>query len=745
VANVYLSQGKYGEAEGLYQRALAIREKALGRDHLEVANSLIGLAFVYRDQGRYGEAEGVYQRALAIKEKALGRDHHDVANPLIGLATVYRDQGRYGEAEGLDRRALAIYEKARGQDHPDVAGTLDNLAILFAAAGNRDTALVYSRRATAAVIAHAAIEAPGAQQKEQRGGLIEQRAEYFLRHVANLAAAPAGSSPPPALGHEAFEIAQWGGRSVAAAALQQMSTRIGSGTDVLARVIREKQDLAAAWHGKDKALLAALVKPEGQQGRAPIEVLRREIGDIERRLAAIAAQLEREFPEYAALASPRPFKVEEVQTLLETDEALVFFLMSGTETYVFAQTRERFEWRTIPVGWKALVDKVTALRSGLDVDGLNRATKAGTKPEPFDLGVAHELYTALFSAIEPVIKDKRHLLVVPSGPLTALPFYLLVTQKPAAAASESPSRYREAAWLLKRHAMSVLPSVASLKALRQYAKKSTAAKPYIAFGNPLLLGPDGTDTGAWDRQRCPRDAPRVAQRVARAGKLLPGISSLFRGNLADVAEVQRLDALPETSEELCEVARRLGVPESEIWLGERATESNVKEMSEQGRLASYGIVHFATHGLVTGELKGLAEPALVLTPPAKASEIDDGLLTASEVAQLKLNADWVVLSACNTAAAGEQGAEALSGLARAFFYAGARALLVSHWKVHSEAAVRLTTKAFSELRANPRIGRAEALRRAMIDVIKSGADNEAHPAYWAPFFVVGEGGSLTSF
>jgi CHAT domain-containing protein len=163
-------------------------------------------------------------------------------------------------------------------------------------------------------------------------------------------------------------------------------------------------------------------------------------------------------------------------------------------------------------------------------------------------------------------------------------------------------------------------------------------------------------------------------------------------------------------------------------------------MSEQGRLASYRIVHFATHGLIAGELKGLAEPALVLTPPAEANDTDDGLLTASEVAQLKLNADWVVLSACNTAAAGPQGAEALSGLARAFFYAGARALLVSHWPVNSDAAVRLTTKAFAELRADPKIGRAEAMRRSMIDVITRGTDQENHPAYWAPFVVVGEGG-----
>ncbi len=139
----------------------------------------------------------------------------------------------------------------------------------------------------------------------------------------------------------------------------------------------------------------------------------------------------------------------------------------------------------------------------------------------------------------------------------------------------------------------------------------------------------------------------------------------------------------------------------------------------------------------------MAEPALVLTPPVEGSEEDDGLLTASEIATHNLDADWVILSACNTAAAdGTPGAEGLSGLAKAFFYAGARALLVSHWSVVSDAAVKLTTTMFDEMRDDPDIGRAEALRRARLKLM---TDDEkpyfAHPMFWAPFVVVGEGGT----
>jgi CHAT domain-containing protein len=134
----------------------------------------------------------------------------------------------------------------------------------------------------------------------------------------------------------------------------------------------------------------------------------------------------------------------------------------------------------------------------------------------------------------------------------------------------------------------------------------------------------------------------------------------------------------------------------------------------------------------------MPEPGLILTPPVVASPEDDAYLSASEIAGLKLDADLVILSACNTAAGGAS-SETLSGLARAFIYAGTRALLVSHWSVDSRAAVKLVTAAVTEMARNPRVGRAEALRRSMLDLIDKGTPEEAHPAYWAPFAVVGEG------
>jgi CHAT domain-containing protein len=241
------------------------------------------------------------------------------------------------------------------------------------------------------------------------------------------------------------------------------------------------------------------------------------------------------------------------------------------------------------------------------------------------------------------------------------------------------------------------------------------------MGDPVLEGPD------------PADRQRGAKRRSASTP-----TRFYRNGLADVRAVRELTPLPDTADELKAIAKVLGAPADAVNLREAASETNVK----QAPLSEYRVVQFATHGLVAGDLSGLAEPALVLTPPNEPTEADDGLLSASEIATLRLNADWVVLSACNTAAGGAPNAEALSGLGRAFIYAGARSLLVSHWAVYSDATVKLITGAVDEMARDARVGRAEGMRRSMLALIDKGSEEEAHPAFWAPFVVVGEGAAV---
>jgi CHAT domain-containing protein len=504
-----------------------------------------------------------------------------------------------------------------------------------------------------------------------------------------------------------------------------MSTRFASEGGALGSLVRERQDLAAAWRGNDKTLLDALSNPQGQEERVSTDALRKQMAEIERRLNAIDARLDKEFPDYAAVAHPKPLTAEEVQKLLGVDEALVFFLVGPDESYVFAITREDFEWRTIPLGEKIMAAKVAAFRRGLDVDELTKSFDVGA-PQLFDLAVANELYFALFGPVETVVKNKSQLLIVPSGPLTALPFHLLVTDKPATAVPQQindMAAYRDAAWVVKRHAVTLLPSVASLKALRVFARKGHGTKPMVGFGDPVF---GRAQTAALAGQR----TVKIAAKTRAYSDYWHG-ASVDRARLADA-----LSPLPDSAEELKAVAAELGALSSDIHLGRSATEANVKHLP----LADYRVVYFATHGLVAGDVEGLGEPSLALTLPNEPSQLDDGLLTATEVAQLKLNADWVVLSACNTAAGEKPGAEALSGLARAFFYAGARALLVSHWRIDSKAATRLATSTFDIMKSNPTFGRAEALRRAMLAYFDDRSDIwNAYPGFWGSFSLVGEG------
>ena len=278
----------------------------------------------------------------------------------------------------------------------------------------------------------------------------------------------------------------------------------------------------------------------------------------------------------------------------------------------------------------------------------------------------------------------------------------------------------------------------------------------IGFANPLLDGNQADpDDGPWHKQLADRAraemgcATTLKQRTATLRSVGRSASPVPQAaGLADLAHLRMQVPLPETADEVCEVARSIGANVSDMHIGARATETEVKRLSETGDLANYRILHFATHGLLAGQLSGTREPGLILTPPASATPIDDGYLSGSEIAGLKLDADWVILSACNTAgpAGGEGGAEALGGLARAFFYAQARALLVSHWEVDSDASVKLITTAIGELAKNLAIGRAEALRRAMLAVMADTTRPKhwvpaTHPAVWAPFVVVGEGGA----
>jgi CHAT domain-containing protein len=264
-------------------------------------------------------------------------------------------------------------------------------------------------------------------------------------------------------------------------------------------------------------------------------------------------------------------------------------------------------------------------------------------------------------------------------------------------------------------AVSVLPAVSSLAEIRTIARPSAAEQPFIGFGNPGFGGAAGGGDAS----------------LAALGRKC----RVSADERADPALLQALAPLPETADEIKAMAAALNAPADAVVLGAAASEAEIRKRE----LSRYRVLAFATHGLLPGELACQNEPALAFTPGRGTTGADDGLLNASEIARLRLDADWVVLSACNTAGpdGSARGGQALSGLVRAFLYAGSRAVLATHWAVASEPTVTLTTGTFSAF-AKPGVGRAEALRQSQLAMLSD--PKTQHPVFWAPFVVVGEGG-----
>ena len=682
LALLYDNQGRYADAEPLLKRSLAIREKALGPDDPAVAQALNTLALLYDNQGRYAEAEPLSKRSLAIREKALGPDHSDVATALTNLAGLYTDQGRYAEAEPLHKRALAIWEKTLGPDHPDVAIVLNNLAWLYGKQDRYGEALPLIQR----TIAHNNATASAALPV-----LFGAQTEKLI--------------PADEAFDDSLNVVQHASQTLAGEALNALAVRFSAGNDRLAQLVRQDQDLAGEATSLDKAIIAAFAKDPSQRNAAAEQKIRDQIAAITKKRDDLGIIFAREFPDYAALSRPQPLTAKDIQPLLADDEALVIIDL-GAKSFVWVVTRSGTVWKELAVTATDISKAVSALRATLDF----------YSAKPFDAQASFDIYQKILGPVDDVLRGKSRLSLVVNGALTSLPPQVLVASDPAGKA------FKDVDWLIRSHSVTVLPSVESLKVLRAKAFLTAAQKPLIGFADPIFDR---------DPQRLAENAAVVADVTAARG---------VRGTVADIVELRTaLPSLPDTADELRQVAASVNADPADVILGADTTESRVK----RERLDQYRIVYFATHGLLAGDVADFAklnaEPALVLSLPETPTEFDDGLLTASEVAQLKLDADWVVLSACNTAGGDKPGAEALSGLARAFFYAGARSLIVSNWEVETKSTVALMVGTFAALAADPKLSHGEALQKSMLAMIDNTPHPEwADPKYWAPFVVVGE-------
>jgi CHAT domain-containing protein len=323
-----------------------------------------------------------------------------------------------------------------------------------------------------------------------------------------------------------------------------------------------------------------------------------------------------------------------------------------------------------------------------------------------------------------------------NGALAMLPLGVLPTApaKMSSNAATPFAGYRDVAWLARSHAITTVPTAATFRTLRQLPPGKATRDSLIAFGDPLFNVQQAAETVQV------ADASTIMRGIPLKRRSAPQVEGKNSVTLAS------LPRLPDTADELKAMARVLKAdPVSSLNLGREANEQKVA----RAPLSNYRILAFATHGLVPGELDGLSQPALALSAAEVAGVPGDGLLTMEEILGLKLDADWVVLSACNTGTGSGAGAEAASGLGRAFFYAGTRAVLVTNWSVHSASARDLVSDLFRRQAANPELARGEALRQAELSLMDGPGyvDDKgkplfsyAHPLFWAPYTLIGDGG-----
>ena len=471
-------------------------------------------------------------------------------------------------------------------------------------------------------------------------------------------------------------------------------------------------------------------RPPSQRDAPRLSALQREAARLDQDLQAATGRLRPAFPRYAELATPEPIDVPGAQALLRADEALVSYLVLEDRVLIWVLRPGRpLTYHDETLQARELTALVRRVRQSADQSG-NPNLLAG-QLMPFDVAGAHELYQRLLGPIATELRGVKQLIVVPDNPLLPLPFGVLITKTDGESfrrlarlsaqggtlGPDDLTAYGQLAWLAREYAITVLPSATSLRALRQIARaRGTEIEPFVGFGDPVFEG---------------------------GGRERGGTMLAARGSEVNVAALRKLNRLPGTRAELLAVTKALRAdPTTALYLDVRATKPQVVSLNEGGRLGRARVLSFATHGLLGGEVEGLREPALVLTPPAQATNADDGLLRLEDIVGLNLtNTEWVVLSACNTGAADGTG-EGLSGLARGFFFAGAPTLLVSHWSVDDRATQALMTNVFEGYAKNQAARRAELVRQGMLRLMseaQGGTAYWAHPFAWAPFFLVGEG------
>ena len=560
-------------------------------------------------------------------------------------------------------------------------------------------------------------------KQQQRMTFLLESYLASLAHIAKTDPSQAASAAA-----QAFQIADIARGSGVQRALTASAARASIKDLQLAGLARQEQDLQRRINTLSELLTGLRSAAPDQQLPAVQGKIRTDIEAFKSQRDLLKKEIEKKFPDYAELVEPKPASIERTQKLLKADEVLVSWYFAENTGYVWAISKQGAQFSQLSIGRKQMAKQVAQLRKALD-PGVSTIDEI----PPFDVVLAFKLYQEILAPVEAAFKGKKVMLVVPHAELGQLPISLLVTQainQPAKVGAIAFAGYKSVPWLTRDIAVAQIPSVTALTALRSLPEGNPNRKNFVGFGDPYFSSAqEKSAQKSVSTQLTTRGVPLKL----RSAPKIAGVSS---------AELALLPRLPDTSIEIEEIAKVVGAQPGDIFLHKQASVKQVTSMD----LSDRKVIMFSTHGLVPGELNGLTQPALAMSSPDVTGDQDDGLLTMDQVIALKLDADWVVLSACNTAAGEGAGSEAVSGLGRAFFFAGAKALLVSNWPVDSVASRTLMTDLFKNQQKAQGTSKAELLRQAMLTQIDQGGMKEgatmkysySHPLFWAPFVVVGD-------
>jgi CHAT domain-containing protein len=773
----------YGQAEANYRQALAIEERLFGESSMVVGQTLVELALQVSNQGRFGEAAALFRRASPIIEASSDNNAHARLDSYLALDAAnqrhYADALTFARQATAARRAeIAAASEANAQAGEAAATVpVSQGELAHALRIEAEMALRLNDLGTAKAAAEEALwivtDEPGlplwwradtialvGEINERQGRVVE--AEHDLRDARDLNVKLFGDTAPTALAdlklggfyarqqvyapsldafRAAFAIAatsptaraevapddvvlfakaemaagdaatrdgevlrasQLVNSGVADQTIARVAARQAAGNGALSDLIAQAQ---AAERSRDLArvqLAAEYAKPDDERSRDREETLEAGVKLASAHADDMLAKVRQGFPKYASLADPGAADLGAVQAMLAPDEALVSFVFGQNASYALVVRQHSLNAVELAIGADELVADVSDLRRAF-VPALGLAHL----PE-FSLKTSYSLYQSLMAPLQGHLDGVDHLIVVPGAELSNLPLAMLVTEPP------TERDYQHAAWLVRRYALSEVPSAgAFLELANESEHHSPAPRPFLGLGAPAFSGPGGT-----------AGAKALADLTASCREAGPVSADLLRA----------LPPLPGSAHEVQTVGARIGGGNADILLGAQATEANFRAQP----LDQFAVVYFATHGILPGEIHCEGEPALALSPPSgpATSPATDGMLQASEIAELKLNADLVVLSACNTAESTDgEGGGALQGLSDSFFAAGARAVLASHWEVPSNATESLMIGVFDPARRSQ--GLAQGLRQSQLALIGNSAT--AHPYYWAAFTIIGDG------